>query len=303
MFRRSARQLGFTLIELLVVISIIALLISILLPALGAARGTAKTIACLSNQRQIGIAFHSYFTNHDGLIPFADDPTAPGTAVLSWDDALTDELGHTLTRAQKQASFVPVEFGSPILTCPADEAVREGPPEVAIRTYAMPQSGLDFTLDPREARGLGAAPGPAASNVRRTQFSIDADVPAASSTILLTEYPRTGGIIGGKLFPPLQYAYYNIQGSANGATIESAKQQLLPAVRDMLGLHSKDRWHVGSPEALGYLETGRIYNYLKADGSASSDTPYETAGSLFDPRPNEIDRQDLKGQWTRDPND
>jgi len=47
---------GFTLIELLVVISIIALLIAILLPALGAARNAARTIQCLSNVRQMGIA-------------------------------------------------------------------------------------------------------------------------------------------------------------------------------------------------------------------------------------------------------
>ena len=60
------RKNGFTLIELLVVISIIALLIGILLPALGAARSTARNLACLSNTRQMGIALATYHTENDG---------------------------------------------------------------------------------------------------------------------------------------------------------------------------------------------------------------------------------------------
>ena len=60
---------GFTLIELLVVISIIALLIAILLPALSAARSSARNLECLSKQKQIGIAFHSYFADTKYRMP------------------------------------------------------------------------------------------------------------------------------------------------------------------------------------------------------------------------------------------
>ena len=51
---------GFTLIELLVVVSIIALLVSILLPALGRARESAKTAVCLANERQQALAMFMY---------------------------------------------------------------------------------------------------------------------------------------------------------------------------------------------------------------------------------------------------
>ncbi|QQE11636.1 DUF1559 domain-containing protein [Planctomycetota bacterium] len=56
---------AFTLIELLVVISIIALLIGILLPALQSARQAARSMSCLSNQHQLGIAFASYGVDYD----------------------------------------------------------------------------------------------------------------------------------------------------------------------------------------------------------------------------------------------
>ncbi|MBL1218137.1 MAG: type II secretion system protein [Planctomycetes bacterium] len=67
---RCAR--GFTLIELLVVISIIALLIGILLPALSRARETAMNGACLSNQRQLSLGFFNYALDF-GTIPGCTD--------------------------------------------------------------------------------------------------------------------------------------------------------------------------------------------------------------------------------------
>ena len=59
---------GFTLIELLVVVSIIALLVSILLPALGRAREQAKRTVCASNLRQWGMIHFQYAADNDGKL-------------------------------------------------------------------------------------------------------------------------------------------------------------------------------------------------------------------------------------------
>ncbi|TVQ63598.1 MAG: DUF1559 domain-containing protein [Phycisphaerales bacterium] len=72
------RSSAFTLIELLVVIAIIALLIGILLPALGQARDSARTLKCLSNQRQFVLGFHMYADDFaDATVP-AKMPKLPG---------------------------------------------------------------------------------------------------------------------------------------------------------------------------------------------------------------------------------
>jgi prepilin-type N-terminal cleavage/methylation domain-containing protein/prepilin-type processing-associated H-X9-DG protein len=77
---------GFTLVELLVVIGIIALLISILLPALSAAQQAARSIKCESNLRQIGQALLMHANEHHQYMPVAGEmspalPSAPGNTL------------------------------------------------------------------------------------------------------------------------------------------------------------------------------------------------------------------------------
>lgn len=74
---RRAKRTGFTLVELLVVIGIIAVLISMLLPALNKVREQARSIVCQSNMKQLVLAFVAYASEQRGATPIF--PPIPGT--------------------------------------------------------------------------------------------------------------------------------------------------------------------------------------------------------------------------------
>lgn len=67
-------RLAFSLVELLVVITIIAVLMALLLPALKAANDRAKTAACANNQRQLAFGFTGYLSDNNGYYPYAREP-------------------------------------------------------------------------------------------------------------------------------------------------------------------------------------------------------------------------------------
>ena len=80
MYRRKAP--GFTLVELLVVIGIIAILVSLLMPALTKARNSAVTVQCASNLRQLATAFVLYANNHNGTMPQLNSGNSADNASL-----------------------------------------------------------------------------------------------------------------------------------------------------------------------------------------------------------------------------
>lgn len=123
----SASRSGFTLIELLVVISIIALLIGILLPALGAARASARNVACLSNLRQLGIGANTYATDNRQLMFPPTTAADNGDAVTGdptwWGWALEDYAysiaGRVPPANEAEATAISEELSeSSIFDCP-----------------------------------------------------------------------------------------------------------------------------------------------------------------------------------------
>ncbi|MCC6580114.1 MAG: type II secretion system protein [Phycisphaeraceae bacterium] len=82
MFGRRVR--AFTLIELLVVISIIAMLIAILLPALQKAKMASQSVQCLSNQRQMGLFFQTYAGDYKGVLPPSEWRLPSATGWDAW---------------------------------------------------------------------------------------------------------------------------------------------------------------------------------------------------------------------------
>ena len=108
--RFAGQERAFTLIELLVVIAIIAILASLLLPALSGAKRRGQQIACVSNLRQLGLALNLYVEDNEGHLPCCAWPLpSQGTNVPPLPPITT--------------TLMPYAKAKGVFHCPADQTI------------------------------------------------------------------------------------------------------------------------------------------------------------------------------------
>ncbi|BDI30345.1 hypothetical protein CCAX7_23960 [Capsulimonas corticalis] len=108
---------GFTLIELLVVIAVISILAALLFPTFFAAREKARSAACSSNLRQIGMAMSMYMEDSDGLYPWAKDPSDEHTSIWL---PFPDKYAKVATMGRLHEVVAPYVKSPALWRCPSD---------------------------------------------------------------------------------------------------------------------------------------------------------------------------------------
>lgn len=139
---------GFTLIELLVVISVIALLISIVLPALGSSRETARRAKCMVNLRSIGQGFQLYLDANKGVFPKLNPLHGNGTPNdPSLLELLSEFLDAEVPRREDPNNSSSSFIVNDPFKCPADPVI-EQQNNVWRRTYEEMGTSYEYIPGP-----------------------------------------------------------------------------------------------------------------------------------------------------------
>src|SRR5262245_21047378 len=159
---------GFTLIELLVVISIIAVLMSLILPAVQQAREAARRTQCLNNQHNLALAIHNFASSKAGGLPYLNEGYNPTTGTVGWSWPV-QLLGYVdrndlaqLIGAQN-FSFCNA-LALDVFTCPDDTVNFKSPTglsyglNIGYGNFAPTNAAIPYTVTETDATTVGPPP-------------------------------------------------------------------------------------------------------------------------------------------------
>jgi prepilin-type N-terminal cleavage/methylation domain-containing protein/prepilin-type processing-associated H-X9-DG protein len=175
-------RLGFTLIEILVVVMIIAVLMGLLLPAINAARETARTTQCMNNMREIGMALLALDSKGKRFFRVLDHPAGYPSTNINWIISAFNEMGRrdlyndwTLPTGTKTVVQVSQ------LICPSNPTLNTS-------------GGLSYAVNMGVYRGTLVSPDYSGRLLRNfdsltpePDLNLDSDVSAPGNTVLLSE--------------------------------------------------------------------------------------------------------------------
>jgi prepilin-type N-terminal cleavage/methylation domain-containing protein/prepilin-type processing-associated H-X9-DG protein len=203
---------GFTLIELLAVIAVIAIVSSLLLPALAKAKTRAQAIICLNNTRQLALGWLMYANEHQDRLAYNLAGRTAATnlnnwvaGVMDW-DLTPDNTNTALLTGAALGSYV--GKSAPVYHCPSDYVLSRKQKQAGwqnrVRSYSMNASVGDA--------GNSSATGINANNSSYVQFLKLTTIPKASDIfVFLDEHPDSinDGYFLNKVNPGISYNNYN----------------------------------------------------------------------------------------------